>query len=597
MKETYMGVEIDLSRDQLQSDLGMELLTSFYLKQGETSPQHAFARASSAFASNPEHAQRLYEAASKQWFGFASPVLSNAPLPGETSKAMPISCFLSYVADTIDGQIEASAELAALSISGGGVGQHFRMRGITDKSPGAIPYLKTSDSNICYYHQGKTRRGSVAAYLDISHPDIVEFINVRVPTGGDPNRKCLNIHNAVNITDEFLTAYDNDDAWELKCPHSDKVVHTVQARELFHNILETRFRTGEPYIHYKSESNRRLPKSLRDHGLVVHGSNLCSEITLPTTEHLTAVCCLSSLNLEHFDSWKNTTLVQDLIEMLDNVLDFFIENAPKALAKAVDSARYSRDLGLGYMGFHSYLQSKMIPFESGGFNSASQHSHLTAKNVHEEAIKATERLAFERGEPLFMKGTKRRNAHLIAVAPTANNSIIAGCSPSVEPWSANIFTHRTRAGSHVVRNKHLDKIIKDRFGEERADDIWSEILLRQGSIQELGDWFSVEEMDVFKTAKEINQKWVVELARIRQPFICQAQSINLFFPAGADRKYVKDVHLAAFSREGSGVPLKSLYYLRTTKAKKIESLGKAVVRDALKDYATQETEECLSCHG
>lgn len=592
----YLGIEIDSGRDSLQSELGMELLTSFYLHPSETSPQHAFARASVAFSGGDlELAQRLYDAASKQWFGFASPVLSNAPLPGEKTKAQPISCFLSMVDDTIDGQIEASAELAALSISGGGVGQHFQMRGITDKSPGAIPYLKTSDANIMYYHQGKTRRGSVAAYLDISHPDIVEFINVRVPTGGDINRKCLNVHNAVNITDKFIEACENDAEWELICPKTKKAVNTVSARELLFSIYEARFRTGEPYIHYIDESNRRLPKALKLRGLKVYGSNLCSEITLPTSRDLTAVCCLSSLNLEHYDEWKDTGLVADLVEMLDNVLDHFVETAPPALAKAANSAKNCRDLGLGYMGFHSYLQKKGIPFESGGFNSAAQLNHRIAKNIHEQAVAATRKLAREKGEAPYMRGTVRRNAHLIAIAPTANNSIIAGCSPSVEPWSANIFTHRTRAGSHVVRNKHLDKIIRERTPLEHVEAIWAEIMRNNGSIQSL-DFFTDEEKAVFKTAQEIDQHWIVEHARIRQPYICQAQSINLFFPPGASKKYVHSVHMKAFSQKGVGSPLKSLYYLRTSKDKKIEAVGKAVVRDALKDYASQEVEECLSCH-
>lgn len=599
----YLGIKIDLKRDKRLSELGLSLLTSYYLRGDEFSPQQAFARAAAAFSGGkPDLAQRLYDAASKQWFGFASPILSNAPFPEQSNHyAQPISCFLTYVPDTLDGQKDAARELADLSTVGGGVGQHFHMRGITEKSPGAIPYLKTADSNILYYHQAGTRRGSVAAYLDVDHPDILEFIGVRIPTGGDINRKCLNVNNAVNITDAFLEAVDKDEDWRLRCPHTGDITDTLPAREIWQRILETRFRTGEPYLHFLDESQRRLPEALKSAGLKIHGSNLCSEITLPTNEELTAVCCLSSLNLEYFDEWKGTSLVSDLIEMLDNVLDYFIKNAPPELEKAVRSAKNSRDLGLGYMGFHSYLQRNNIPFESGGFGSATQANYKIAQHIHTKATEATQRLARERGEPDFLKGTGRRNAHLIAIAPTANNALIADCSPSVEPYSFNAYAQRTRVGTHTLYNKYLKAILESRvIDEAEREQVWGRIMDNEGSIQS-EEIFTDHEKKVFKTAREIDQHWIITHARTRQPFVCQAQSINLFFKAGADRAYVHSVHQAAFSKSGPGHPLKSLYYLRAKKAKKTESVGKAVVREALSDYASQEIEQeenkCLACEG
>lgn len=607
-------IKIDYKKDALLTDFAKKLLQDFYLKQGETSPQEAFARAAECYCyGDYDLAQRMYNYVSDGWMSFSSPVLSNAckghwengKWQGEYTKALPISCFLSYVPDTIYGQIEASGELAALSISGGGVGQHFKMRGITEKSPGAIPYLKTSDSNIMYYKQGKTRKGSVAAYLDISHPDIKEFINVRVPTGGDINRKCLNIHNAVNITDEFLAAVIAGQTFSLRCPHTNDVVDTVDARELWESILETRFRTGEPYINYLDEANRHLPESLKAIGLKIHGSNLCNEIHLPTDDNHTAVCCLSSVNLEYYDDWKDTSMVKDCIRFLDNVLQWFIDNAPPELNKAVNAAIGSRDLGLGAMGFHSYLQRNSIPFESGGYGSAIQMSSVMFKRIKQQAVEATIDLAYERGEAPYMIGTGRRNGHLLAIAPNANSSIIAGCSPSIEPIVANAFTHRTRLGSVVVKNKYLEKVLQNAYYElddvltenlsvkQWMEKVWKDIQSNNGSVQHL-TFLSDHEKDVFKTAFEINQLYVIENARIRQEHICQGQSVNLFFASGTDKAYVNKVHLAAFSQEGSGVPLKGLYYLRTNKAKQIERVNTTVERQKLSNF---EEQECIPCQG
>jgi len=611
------GITLDLSRDTKLSPLALTLLKDFYLQSHEASPQEAFGRAAVAFCGGDlELAQRIYDYASKGWLSFSSPILSNAPRgqwrtpshaacntfwSGEKTKAMPISCFLSFVPDNIGGQMDAAKELAALSITGGGVGQHFRMRGVTEKASGAIPYLKTSDANIMYYKQGKTRKGSVAAYLDIDHPDIVEFIGVRIPTGGDINRKCLNVHNAVNITDHFMNSVEWDAEWPLFCPATGNITDTLKARDLWQMILETRFRTGEPYINYIDEVNRNLPQALRDRGLAVHGSNLCNEIHLPTNEQLTAVCCLSSVNLEFFDDWSQTTMVRDAITFLDNVISYFINNAPAGLEKAVAAARGSRDLGLGAMGFHSYLQRNHLPFESGGLDSAVQVNSKMFKHIKTQAVLESELLAITRGEPRFLEGTGRRNGHLLAIAPNANSSIITGTSPSIEPWSANSFVHRTRAGSHIVRNPYLKELLEVEAKWHSADQEWIErqwddILANEGSVQHLS-WMAAEAKAVFKTARELDQAWVVEHARIRQKHICQGQSVNLFFNAGTTKQEVNRVHLKAFSRTGSGAPLKGLYYLRTNKASKTEQVSQAVVRDALKDYESQavDDQECLAC--
>lgn len=595
-----MTVRINYSRDSVFDNMTLTLLKDYYMQSHEVSPQDAFARTATAFCGGDMSlAQRIYDAASKQWFSFSSPILSNAPTttwdgttasyPDGVSRAMPISCFLSMVPDTIKGQMDASVELAALSVSGGGVGQHFMMRGVTDKSPGAIPYLKTSDSNIMYYKQGKTRKGSVAAYLNVSHPDIQEFVNVRVPTGGDINRKCLNVHNAVNLSDEFLTAVANGDEFVLRCPHTNEVVDVVNAADLFYEMLETRFRTGEPYLNYLDEARRKFPEVLRKQGFEVNGSNLCNEIHLATDERHTAVCCLSSLNLEHYDEWKDTNLVADLITMLDNVLTFFIEHAPEETEKAVRSAKGFRDLGLGVMGFHSYLQRKGVSFES---EEALRINEAQMRHIHQEGVQQSETLAGERGEPEYMRGTGRRNAHLFAVAPTANSSIIAGCSPSIEPWNANAYTHRTRVGSHLIKNEYLEELIDDRG--DPSD--WDIIVHDAGSVRSL-PYLSKLEKDVYKTVWEIDQRWVVRHARIRQQFIDQGQSVNLFFPNDADKSYVVDVHLMAFAKNIEGDPLKGLYYLNTNRGRVIEQVGKGVVRDALKDFATQEVEdeECVAC--
>lgn len=590
MKELCYGIIIDLTKDNNLSEFALKLLKDYYLIDGETSPQQGFARAAVAFSDGDmKLAQRIYDYASNKWFMFASPVLSNAPKPGQKSKGLPISCFLSYVPDTLEGLIDHSSELRWLSIKGGGVGGHWSdVRSVSDVAPSPIPFLKTVDSDMTAYRQGKTRKGSYAAYLDVSHPDIVEFLNIRVPTGGDSNRKCFNINNAVNITDKFLKALELDEEWELIDPHDKTVRDVLPARELWQRILETRFRTGEPYINYIDEANRHLPEPLKQKGLKIHGSNLCNEIHLPTDKDRTAVCCLSSVNVEYFDEWKDSFMIQDLIRYLDNVLQYFIDNAPDSIHKARYSAIRERSLGLGVMGFHSFLHKKRIPF---GSLYAKGWNNKIFKLIKSQADTQTQILALERGEYPDGIGSGRRNSHLLAIAPNANNSIIIGTSPSIEPSKANAYTHRTRAGSFLVKNKYLEDTLE--VLGKNTEAVWSDIIINEGSVQHL-DFLDQQTKDVFLTAFEIDQRWIIDLARDRQQYLCQGQSVNLFFPARTEKSYVNHVHLRAFSQEGTGVPLKGLYYLRTTAGRTAEKISQKVSREALKD---KSNDGCLACEG
>jgi len=581
-----MTIVIDYSRNDSMSEQARTLLQDYYCMEGED-PQDAFARAATAFCKNDyDLAQRIYDYASKGWFMFSSPILSNAPKEGEKIRGLPISCFLTYVPDSLHGLIDHSSELRWLSVKGGGVGGHWSdIRSTSNVAPSPIPFLKTVDADMTAYRQGTTRKGSYAAYMDVSHPDIIEFMNIRVPTGGDPDRKAFNIHNAVNITDAFIDAVMADAEWDLVDPNDQTVRESTSARGLWQRLLETRFRTGEPYLNFIDEANRKLPPAMLDKGLKIHGSNLCNEIHLPTSEDRTAVCCLSSVNLEHYDDWKDTTMVADLITMLDNVISFFCFHAPKELRKAVYSATQERALGLGAMGFHTYLQRKEVPWESPMANTLNENmfAHIKA-----QAINQTVYLAAERGSCPDIEGV--RNSHLLAIAPNANSSILAGCSPSIEPWKSNAYTHRTRVGSHLVKNPYLDKVIKaHRSDVDWVEEQWKSIILNEGSVQHL-EWLSEWHKDVYKTAFELDQRWVVDHAASRQPFICQGQSVNLFFPSGTDKSYVNEVHLRAFNKK-----LKGLYYLRTSAGAKADNVSIKATRVALKDY--EDDDECLSCQG
>jgi ribonucleoside-diphosphate reductase alpha chain len=590
-KKTHLGINIDLSKDEVLSEQAHKLLIDYYCREDETSPQHAFARAAVAYSyGDMELAQRIYNAVANGWFMYASPVLSNAPIEGEKIKSLPISCFLTYVPDSLEGLISHTDELRWLSVKGGGVGGHWSdIRAVSNKAPGPMPFLHTVDSDMVAYRQGRTRKGSYAAYMDVDHPDIIEFINMRVPTG-DVNRKCLNLHHAVNLTDDFMQAVQSDSDWNLLDPNSQEIRETIKARKLWEIILETRYRTGEPYLNFIDTANRALPETQKQLGLKIRGSNLCNEIHLVTNEERSAVCCLSSVNLEKYDEWKDTTLIADLIHFLDNVLQFFIDHAGDEIQRARFSATRERSLGLGAMGFHSYLQKHRVAFES---EEARKVNDEIFKSIQEQAIEESERLGKLKGEAPDMEGTGRRNAHLLAIAPNANSSLIGGTSPSIEPWKANAFTSRTRAGSHLSKNKYLEEEL-EAIGKN-TEEVWSSIITNGGSVQHL-DFLSDHIKAVFKTAIEINQDWVVYLAGSRQQYLCQGQSLNVFFPAGADKKYLHKVHYNAWK-----YGCKGMYYLRTESSNRAENVGQKVERDRLVEFAesqkSTEQDECVACQG
>jgi ribonucleoside-diphosphate reductase alpha chain len=589
MKKTYLGISIDTDKDKLLSTQAAKLLKDYYCIEGEDSPQMAYARAAKAYCyGDTKLAQRIYNYVSNKWFMFASPVLSNAPRPNDKVKALPISCFLSYVPDTLEGLIEHTSELRWLSVKGGGVGGHWSdVRSVSDIAPGPVPFLHTVDADMTAYRQGKTRKGSYAAYMDVSHPDIMEFLTVRIPTG-DVGRKCLNIHHAVNVTDEFMTAVEDDEDWNLLDPNDTKVRETFKARKIWETILETRFRTGEPYLNFIDTANRYLPKPMKKKGLKIHGSNLCNEIHLPTSEDRTAVCCLSSLNLELYDEWKDTDVVKDLITFLDNVLQFFIDNAPDYISRARYSATQERSLGLGAMGLHSLYQKNEMPFDSLRAKTLNEEIF---KKIKEDAVEQTKVLGKEKGEAPDMKGTGKRNAHLLAIAPNANSSMITGCSPSIEPHKANAYTHRTRAGSHLIKNRYLrEELIKLNMD---TPEVWTSIITNGGSVQHL-DFINDSIKEVFKTAIEIDQRVIIEQGGDRQKYLCQGQSLNIFFPAGASKNYLHDVHMMAWKHECKG-----LYYLRTETSHRAENVAEKIKLNKLKDYSedAQTQEDCEACQG
>jgi ribonucleoside-diphosphate reductase alpha chain len=586
---------MEYSRDELLTHFGKKTLQDRYLLPEEKSPQDAFMRAAKAFSDTDEMAQRIYDYASKLWFMYSTPVLSN----GGTQRGMPISCFLNYVGDSREGLTGHYTENAWLASVGGGIGGywgHVRSDGVATSggsaSSGTIPFMHVVDSEILAFSQGKTRRGSYAAYMDISHPEIIEFIEMRKPTGGDAHRKNLNLHHGINITNDFMELIDKcikeptyDDTWNLVDPHTKKVIRTISARDLWLKILEVRVNTGEPYISFIDTINEGLPQTQKDLGLKVHHSNLCSEITLPTNENRTAVCCLSSVNLEKYDEWKNDTLfIPDLIRFLDNVLQYFIDNAPENLFRARFSAAAERSLGLGAMGFHSYLQSKGIPFESA---LAKSINIKIFKNIKEQAVAESQRLAVKRGEAPDMEGTGMRNAHLLAIAPNASSSIICGTtSPSIEPFRANAYVQKTMSGSFLVKNKHLEKLLEKKGINN--DNIWTSIVSQRGSVAHL-EVLSEYEKDIFKTAIEINQQWIIEHAADRQQYICQSQSLNIFIPADVHIKDLHNLHMLAWKKK-----LKTLYYTRSEAIKRAELVSSKVKRTIIPEA---NADSCLACEG
>ena len=587
-EDLYHGVSLDENRNNLLSEMSVNMLSQFYCNENET-PQQAFARTALCFsAGDLELAQRIYDAVSKGWFMFASPVLSNSVLPGLKPKAMPISCFLLDIQDNLESIIDHSTEVRWLSVKGGGIGANWsKVRSVSNKAPGPMPFLHTIDADMIAYRQGKTRKGSLCAFLDISHPDILEFMQMRVPTG-DVNRKNLNLHHSINIPDEFMRAVERDEMWDLVDPNDETPRETIRARELWETLLEIRFRTGEPCIHFITESNRHLPQPLKDLGLRVNSSNLCQEITLPTSEDRTAVCCLSSLNLDKFDEWKDSELVEDMITMLDNVLQYFVDHAPDELAKARYSATRERSLGLGAMGFHSWLQKNNIAWES---EEARLENEKIFYHIDRKAKEQTIRLGMSKGEYPDGEGTGRRNAHLTAIAPNANSGMLLGVSPSIEPYNANTFTQRSRIGSYLIKNPYLAKVL-DAHGKN-TDATWSSIMLNRGSVAHL-KYLTNHEKNVFKTAMEIDQATVVQHAADRQKYIEQGQSVNLFFPAKTGKTELSKVHYLAWKNK-----LKTLYYLRTEAEHRVENVSEKVERDALRDYVEKpkEEEDCLNCQG
>jgi ribonucleoside-diphosphate reductase alpha chain len=592
----YLGIKIDLERDKLFDELGIKRLKESYMREDEESPQHRFAFVSKSFGSNPEHAQRLYEYSSRHWLSYSTPILSF----GRSKRGMPISCFLNYIEDTAEGLVDNLSETNWLSMLGGGVGIGFGIRSADDKSTGVMPHLKIYDSSSLAYRQGRTRRGSYAAYLDISHPDVIPFLEMRKPTG-DPNVRCLNLHHGINITDDFMSIIENcmldpqaNDDWELKDPHSGEVREVVSARHLWQMILELRMHTGEPYIHFIDTSNKQMPQWLKNKGLKIHQSNLCSEIVLPTNEERTAVCCLSSLNLETYDEWKNEPLfLRDVAEMLDNVLQYFIDNAPDTISRAKYSASRERSIGIGALGFHAYLQRNGIAFEGV---MAKVANNKIFKHIREKLNEANLELGSERGEAPDAGGTGYRFSHLMAIAPNASSSIIMGnTSPSVEPYRANAYRQDTLSGAYLNKNRWLDAIIKKKVPDEQEyNDIWSSIIANDGSVQHL-DILDENEKAVFKTSMEIDQRWVIDLAADRQQYIDQAQSLNLFFRPDANIKYIHAIHFMAWKKG-----LKSLYYCRSEKIGKADKVSKRIERQVIKELdMTQiaQGNDCIACEG
>ncbi|MCI5053853.1 MAG: ribonucleoside-diphosphate reductase subunit alpha [Pelagibacteraceae bacterium] len=597
--EEGITIKIDRSRDANLTDFGMATLTDRYLSENE-SYQDLFARVAATYADDNLHAQRLYNYISKLWFMPATPVLSNAG----TSRGLPISCFLNEAADSLDGIVNLWSENVWLAAKGGGIGSYWgNLRAIGEKvgrvgkTSGIIPFIKVMDSLTLAISQGSLRRGSAACYLPIDHPEIEEFIEMRRPTGGDPNRRALNLHHGVLVTDAFMRAVETDADWPLKSPYDGTVQSTIKARNLWIRLLTARVETGEPYIVFIDTVNRMIPQHHKLAGLTVKTSNLCSEITLPTGidkygKDRTAVCCLSSLNLENYDEWKDEPgFIEDIMRMLDNVLSDFINRAPESFKDAKYSAMRERSVGLGVMGFHSYMQRHMIPLESV---MAKVWNKKMFQFIDKEVNAASKKLAEERGPcpDAAEYGINERFSNKTAIAPTASISIICGgASPGIEPVAANSYTHKTLSGSFNVRNKYLKKILQ-KYNQD-TNEVWSSITTNQGSVEHL-DFLSQDEKDVFKTAFEIDQRWLIDHSADRTPYISQAQSLNVFIPADIHKKDLHQIHYQAWKKG-----LKSLYYCRSKSIQRAEvvntSFAKTKKQKNQENQQTNDYEECLSC--
>ena len=595
--EKGITIKIDRSKDKKLTDFGKATLSDRYLGQNE-SYQDLFARVASIYADNNLHAQRIYNYISNLWFMPATPILSN----GGTERGLPISCFLNEAGDSLSGILDLWSENVWLAAKGGGIGSYWgNLRSIGEKigrvgkTSGIIPFIKVMDSLTMAISQGSLRRGSAACYLPIDHPEIEEFIEMRRPTGGDPNRKALNLHHGVLLTDAFMRAVETNSEWALKSPKDGIVQSTISARNLWIRLLTARVETGEPYIIFVDTVNRLIPQHHKLAGLNVRTSNLCSEITLPTGidkdgKDRTAVCCLSSLNLETFEEWKNEpNFIEDVMRFLDNVLSDFIKRAPDSFKDAKYSATRERSVGLGVMGFHSFLQKNSIPLESV---MSKVWNNKIFKHIQTKVDLASKKLAEERGSCPDAEeyGIKERFSNKTAIAPTASISIICGgASPGVEPVAANSYTHKTLSGSYNVRNRYLKKILQ-KHDKDNAE-VWSTITTNQGSVNHL-DFLTKHEKDVFKTAFELDQKWIIELGADRTPYISQAQSINIFLPADVHKKELHQIHFQAWKKG-----LKSLYYCRSKSIQRAENINNELSTKALSEENKEEKnyEECLSC--
>ena len=597
--EKGITIKIDRSKDSNLTDFGKATLTDRYLSENE-SYQDLFARVAATYADDNLHAQRLYNYISKLWFMPATPVLSNAG----TSRGLPISCFLNEASDSLDGIVNLWSENVWLAAKGGGIGSYWgNLRSIGEKvgrvgkTSGIIPFIKVMDSLTLAISQGSLRRGSAACYLPIDHPEIEEFIEMRRPTGGDPNRRALNLHHGVLVTDAFMRAVETDDDWALKSPYDGTVQSTIKARNLWIRLLTARVETGEPYIVFIDTVNRMIPQHHKLAGLTVKTSNLCSEITLPTGidkygKDRTAVCCLSSLNLENYDEWKDEPgFIEDIMRFLDNVLTDFINRAPDSFNDAKYSAMRERSVGLGVMGFHSYMQRHMLPIESV---MAKVWNKKMFQYIDKEVNAASKKLAEERGPcpDAAEYGINERFSNKTAIAPTASISIICGgASPGIEPVAANSYTHKTLSGSFNVRNKYLKKVLQ-KYNQD-TNEVWSSITTNQGSVEHL-DFLSQDEKDVFKTAFEIDQRWLIDHSADRTPYISQAQSLNVFIPADIHKKDLHQIHYQAWKKG-----LKSLYYCRSKSIQRAEvvntSFAKTKKQKNQENQQTTDYEECLSC--
>jgi len=603
-------VQIDRSRDALLTDFGRATLDDRYLLPGE-SYQDLFARVASAYGDDQPHAQRIYDYISKLWFMPATPVLSN----GGTTRGLPISCFLNEANDSLDSIVGLWNENVWLASKGGGIGSYWgNLRSLGEKvgqngkTSGIVPFIRVMDSLTLAISQGSLRRGSAAVYLPVHHPEIEEFIEIRRPTGGDPNRKALNLHHGILLSDAFMRAVEADEAWALLSPKDNAVVRTVSARSLWIRILTARIETGEPYIIYADAVNNARPEHHKLAGLEVKTSNLCSEITLPTGidqhgQERTAVCCLSSLNLDTWMQWKDDTkFIPDVMRFLDNVLQNFIDTAPETMAKARYAAMRERSVGLGVMGFHSFLQALNVPFESVV---AKVWNKKMFRHIREQADAASRQLAEERGPcpDAAEYGFMERFSNKIAIAPTASISIICGgAAPGIEPIAANVYNHKTLSGSFIVRSPALAKVLQKHGRDD--EDTWNSVTVNKGSVQHL-DFLNDQERATFKTAFELDQRWVIEHAADRTPFICHSQSVNLFLPADVHKRDLHQIHMLAWKRG-----MKSLYYCRSLSIQRADAISEKVVgqgdimaahvpqpvaMDILPETPGNNYEECLAC--